>query len=107
MLRFLARLLGYWLVAAALALAVVDGAKSIAASTVVLTPLSETWATVAAFGGVDTGTSTPISYGWPADAVLAWLVSAPTVAVLGALGVLLLVAGRKRRRPVIGREFAT
>ena len=42
MLRFLSRFLGFWLVAAALVAGVVDGAKSIAASALVITPLAET-----------------------------------------------------------------
>ena len=47
MLRFLSRFLGFWLVAAAVVMGVVDGAKSIAASAVVTTSLAEVWALVA------------------------------------------------------------
>src|SRR5918993_2587544 len=43
MLRFLLRTLGIWLLAGALVAVVMDGARSIAASAPVLTPLAEVW----------------------------------------------------------------
>ena len=111
MLRFTSRFLGYWLMAAALIAAVVDGAKSIAASQLVVTPLGETWAAIAAFGGSADAPAEPLMtpgpLPWPLDLASAWLAAAPTVAALGVCGILLLVAGRKRRRPLLGREFAT
>ncbi len=106
MLRFIARFLGYWIVAAALVAAVIDGAKSIAASAVVLTPVAETYTTVAAFGAPD-GTEIAIPTApWPADVPLAWLMASPTAIVLAVLGVALLVLGARRRRPFLSREFA-
>ena len=110
MLRFIARFAGYWLIAAALVAAVVDGAKSIAASALVLTPLAETWATLSANGEGGGEAVVPPSAGAPGaeplDAVVQWLLAAPTAAVLGIIGFLLLAAGRRRRRPALGREFA-
>ncbi len=106
MLRFIARLLGYWLIAAALVAAVVDGAKSIAASALVLTPVNETYTTLAALGQPD-GTEVAIPTApWPFDMALTWLMAAPTAAVLAALGVVFLVLGAHRRRPFLSREFA-
>jgi len=109
MLRLLARFLGFWLVAAALVVAVVDGAKSLAASALVLTPFAETWQTVAGFGGgvpaetvVLPGAGAP----WPLDHLLALLFGVPTLAVLAVPGALLLVLGAKRRRAFLSREFA-
>ena len=99
MLRFLARFLGYWLVAAALVAAVVDGATSIAASRLVLTPLTGTWATLAALLGSEAAA-------WPEDAVLALILSAPTVLALAAAGIFLLFAGTRRRRTSFGRGYA-
>ncbi len=106
-LRFIARFTAYWLIAAALVAAVVDGAKSIAASALVLTPLAETWAMLSALGNAGApaptaGQPVPAPLGGAAELVL----SAPTAAVLGILGFLLLAAGRRRRRPALGREFA-
>ena len=130
MIRFLARFFGYWLVAAALVAGTVDGAKSIAGSRIVLTPLSETWATLASVGRGDetdvaaadrqalravAGSDAPLAapeppprpLPWPAGPAVAMLMAAPTVLVLGILGFALLVAGRRRRRVTFGREFAT
>jgi hypothetical protein len=71
MFRFLSRFLGVWLVAAALVAATVDGAKSIAASSLVLTPFGETWGALAAMaqGGAE-GSARPPCRGlsmsrWP------------------------------------------
>jgi hypothetical protein len=106
MLRILSRFIGIWLLAAALVAAVVDGAKSIAGSSLVLTPAGETWRTFAAWAGLG---SEPGAAGlpWPLDVALAWIAAAPTVAVLAALSFLLLSAGRRRRERAFGREFAT
>ena len=107
MLRFLSRFLGFWLIAAALVAAIVDGAKSIAASAVVLTPLAESLAMIGAFGPADPAAgaaSAPPP--WPIDIVLASLLNAPTVAVLAAPGLFFLIAGAKRRRAQFGREYA-
>ncbi len=106
MLRFIARFLGFWLVAAALVAAVVDGAKSIAASALVLTPVTDTYMTLAAIGQPDGVEVVMPSAPWPFDMPLAWLMAAPTAVVLAALGVVFLVLGARRRRPFLSREFA-
>jgi hypothetical protein len=105
MLRFASRFLGFWLVAAALVAAVVDGAKSIAASSFVTTSVGETWATIAAFGATEP-TSAPLNAPGLLDMPLQWLLSAPTVAVLGIVGAVFLILGAKRRPPALSREFA-
>ena len=105
MLRFLSRFLGIWLVAGALVAGVVDGAKSIAASRLVLTPLGESWTglgTLVGGSGAGEGVAAP----WPLDALLAWALSAPTLAVLAISGVLLLAAGRRRRSAYLSRGYA-
>ncbi len=105
MLRFLARFLGVWLIAGALVAGVVDGAKSIAASTVALTSLSESWAGLARLLG-EAETPPERAAPWPFDAIMAWLFSAPTFAVLAVAGAALLAAGRRRRSTYLGREYA-
>ncbi len=108
MFRFIARFLGLWIVAAALVAAIVDGAKSLAASALVLTPLSETWATAAAWAGwTESAEELAAFILWPFDVLYVWMLAAPTVLVLAVVGVLLLVLGSRRRRPSMGREFAT
>jgi hypothetical protein len=108
MLRLLARFIGYWLVAGAIVMAVVDGAKSIAASAVVMTPLAETWAILFAPTGE---TAAPPAAPWtldgPAGTALDWLFAAPTAAVLAGLGLLFLLAGARRRRALFSHELAT
>jgi hypothetical protein len=106
MFRFLARFLGFWVIAAALVVAVVDGAKSIAASGLVLTPVAETYLTVLALikpANAETALPTAPS---PLDVPLNWLLSAPTAVVLVFVGIALLVLGARRRRPFLSREFA-
>ncbi len=105
MLRFLSRFLGIWLVAGALVAGVVDGAKSIAASALVLTPLGESWTGLATFAG-GAAPGEPAAAPWPVDTLLAWALSAPTLAVLAVAGVLLLVAGRRRRSAYLSRGYA-
>jgi len=105
MLRFFARFLGFWIFAAAIVAAIVDGAKSIAASAIVVTPLSETWAAIAASGGSQPPAEAP-QIPWPLDVALAWLLAAPTVGVLALVGVLLMILGAKRGRGSAHREYA-
>ena len=109
MLRFLSRFLGYWLLAAALVAAVVDGAKSIAASAMVTTSVAETWATLQALvaSGEAVEAASSSTAPWPLDFIANWLLTAPTAVIAATLGLVLLVLGRKRRAASFGREFAT
>jgi len=106
MLRFIARFIGFWLIAGGLVAAVVDGAKSIAASSLVLTPVAETYATLAAFGQPEGAEIAPLTLPPPFDVPLDYLMQAPTAVVLAVLGALFLVLGVRRRRPFLSREFA-
>src|SRR6185295_16341321 len=103
MLRFCSRFLGFWLLAAAVVAIVVDGAKSIAASSLVSTSLGETWTTLATLSGSD-----PIALvaPGPLNFLLQWLLAAPTVAVLAIPGAAFVILGAKRRPPSLSREFA-
>jgi hypothetical protein len=105
MLRFLSRMIGFWLIAGALVAAVVDGAKSLAASALVTTPLFETWAAAAALLEIEGGVPQLADAPWPMDLVLTAIFSLPTAIFLAGLGFLFLLAGRKRRRNALGREF--
>jgi hypothetical protein len=106
MLRFASRFLGFWLVAAAVVAGVVDGAKSIAASSLVMTSVGETWATLAALGAGEPTSAAPLTAPWPLDVALQWLLAAPAVAILGVVGAAFLILGAKRRPPSLSREFA-
>jgi hypothetical protein len=105
MLRLLARTLGFWLVAAAVVAGVVDGAKTIAASSLVITPLSDTIAMIAAAGKAE-APAIPESWPWVISLPLQFLLAAPTMFVLGAPGIALHGHGAKRRPPSLSREFA-
>ena len=100
MLRFFARLAGIWAIAGALVFAVIDGAKSIGASALVLTPVADAWAMLGGARGDGAGAPAPLAE------ALELLLAAPIVAVLAALGFLLLVAGRKRQNAWPGRQYA-
>ena len=106
MIRFLLRFAGFWLFAAALVAAVIDGAKSIAASQAVLTPLGEAWAQLApdslaeARRGVEEGLGQP----WLWELLAEWMLAAPAWLVLGLIGLILMLLGRRRRRRSIGEE---
>jgi hypothetical protein len=100
MLRFLARFVGLWLLAGALVALVVDGAKSIAAGSVLTTPLGLLWYSVspdslnAAQAGIQRHV---LPYLW--DPVIQSILLLPAFVVFGVLGALLMLAGRRKRVP--------
>ncbi|MFJ5486185.1 hypothetical protein ACIKTA_00420 [Hansschlegelia beijingensis] len=98
MIRFLLRLLGFLILAGAFVALVIDGARSIAAGAISFTPLQATWS--AAFpSGIEKTRQffdETLRAVWVFDAVAAQ----PTFAVLGVLGILLMLLGRRRRRLV-------
>ncbi len=100
MLRFLSRFLGLWLMAGALVALVVDGAKSIASGSLFTTPLGVMWYSVspATLNGAQAGIQRNVSpVLW--DPVIVDILRAPGFVVFGILGAILLLAGRKKRRP--------
>ncbi|HZP21407.1 MAG TPA: hypothetical protein VFB16_14515 [Bauldia sp.] len=102
MLRFLLRFVGLWLIAGSLVAVVVDGARSIAASEVLVTPLGRTWldldpASLAATQAfVEQNLEARIG-SWLWDPAMLALLAVPTFAFLAVLGGLLAWLGRKRR----------
>ncbi|WP_092496615.1 hypothetical protein [Faunimonas pinastri] len=102
MLRFISRFIGYWFLAGALVAAVMDGAKTIAANSLTLTPLADV-AKLVAPTAFDTLHAASAPFWAPlANAVLgcpAWL-------VLGVVGSLLILIGTLRRRETIGWDAA-
>ena len=108
MLRTFARFLGIWLLAAALVVAVIDGAKSLAASEVVVTDMASALAMLEqVLPGPEAPTDAPTAA--PAEEQGLGLVEifrmAPAAPLLALAGVLLLIVGRRRRRHPLGREF--
>lgn len=102
MIRFLFRSLGLLLVAAAFIFGVYDGMKWIADRILVVTRVDAFWNTVHAASLQDLqGLIAGLGWPWLWDPVALTVLRAPVWAVLGVLGVLFLLLGRKPR-PLIG-----
>ncbi len=96
MIRFLVRLLGYGLVAAGFVSLVIDGARSIANSAPMITPLGETLAVLlreryALIQPAIERNIHPLLW----DPVLLWVTLAPTALVALGLGFLLVRLGAR------------
>lgn len=101
MIRFFLRFLGFLFLAGGFVALVLDGARTIAADRLRVTPLQETWIDwhSASFQQVQPAIERAVAP-WVWDPVILSLLAAPTCLVLGVLGALLLLAGRKRRAPI-------
>jgi len=102
MIRFLFRFLGVLVLAAAFILLVYDGAKSIADNRLYIYKLGQLWTDINA-GSLDSlkaavETRLPVQV-W--DPVVLTLLEQPAWLVLGVIGVLLVLLGRKKK-PLIG-----
>ena len=99
MFRFLVRLAGLFLIAGAVIALVVDGTKTIAASTLTLTPLGQAWfafdpdSLTAAQTAVATHVEAYVG-AWVWYPVIQFLLTLPVWLVFGALGALFVVAGK-------------
>jgi len=98
MIRFLFRFLGFWILAGGFVALVVDGTRSIAASSLVLTSLRSAWASVAASSLTQVEAMVSAIAPWAWTRVLAPVLDVPLFAVLAVLGLLLLAIGRRRTR---------
>jgi hypothetical protein len=102
MIRFLFRSLGFFALAAAFLMVVYDGMKSIVDSRLTITSVRGLWELLNA-GSLQS--LRPLiedriaPYAW--DPVFTTFLNTPSWAVLGVLGVILVLLGRKRR-PLIG-----
>jgi hypothetical protein len=104
MFRFFLRAIGLLFLAVGFVFFVYDGTKSIAGNAAFYTPLTDTWNSVNAASLLQLQ---PVieRYGgklaW--DLVAQWLLAAPTFAVFGVIGSLLVLIGRQPR-PLIGYD---
>jgi hypothetical protein len=100
MIRFLLRLLGFLILAGGFVALVIDGTRSIAAGAAAFTPAATSWAAASA-ETLESARAFVADLGSPiaADA-FSGLLSLPTFAVLGGIGVLLMLLGRRPRRTV-------
>lgn len=93
------RLIGLFALAGAIVGLVVDGTKSIAASSLILTPLGQAWFSF------DPNSLVAVQHyierhagNWVWEQPIQFLLTLPLWLVLGAIGAVLLLAGRGRRR---------
>jgi len=102
MIRFLFRFIGLICLAAAFILGVYDGTKSIAANNVYLTSARTLWELINAASLAKLKPALePYAGGVLWDPVMVSILAAPSWALLGGFGIVLLVLGR-RKKPLIG-----
>jgi len=102
MIRFFFRFLGLLLLAAAFILVIYDGTKSIAANHFYFTTVRTAWELVNAGSlAAVRPLISPYAGGVLWDPGMVALLSAPAWSVLGLLGILLMLLGR-RKKPLIG-----
>lgn len=101
MIRFVFRFAGFLILAAAFAALLYDGTKTIASSDVYFTPLRITWNAVNSTSLQSLQPMIERHVAWLWDPVMLNILAAPTWLVLGVLGSLLILIGR-RKRPLIG-----
>ncbi len=99
MFSFLARVLGLFALAIALATAVMDITRSIGASEIVVTPLGATWAGIN-FSSIQLAQAAVQRYVHPLiwDPGIQFFLGWPTWLFFGVLAIILLFLGRPRRR---------
>lgn len=105
MLRFIFRLAAMVALSVSVIMAVIDTTRSVAASSLVMTPLNASWLAVspdtrAAFETFVRAKADPLVW----DGAVAWVLAQPGFAVFAVLAFLLYAIGYRRRRR--GAEFA-
>jgi hypothetical protein len=101
MLRFLFRFIGLWLLAGAFVALVIDGTRSITAGRMVIMPAIEAWLAIhpASLEWMKAWIERDISPRlW--DPALLYILYSPLWAVLGVLGLILVLLGRRPARPI-------
>ncbi len=102
MIRFLFRFIGLICLAAAFILVIYDGTKSIAGSNLYITSVRALWDTINAASLANLKpVIVPYAHGMLWDPVMLTFLAAPSWAVLGFLGMVFVLLGRKKR-PLIG-----
>ena len=104
-MRLVLRILGTVLIALAVILVIIDGTKSLAANSIVLTPLSETWSAIQpdSLAAVRDFLGTRL-FGPLLEPLVSGLLSLPGWGVIGIPGILLAWAGRSRRERMFVRQ---
>jgi hypothetical protein len=108
MIRFLFRFIGYWFLAGALVAAVIDGSKSIAASSLVTTPLGQHFQQLAPslLQRLEFGIQNNLGLPWLWDFVFINMLAWPSFAVLGIFSLIFLMIGRRKLTRAITEDAA-
>ena len=102
MIRFLFRFIGLICLAAAFILVIYDGTKSIAGNNLYITSVRALWDTINAASLANLKpVIVPYAHGMLWDPVMLTFLAAPSWAVLGFLGMVFVLLGRKKR-PLFG-----
>ena len=101
MIRFLLRFFGLWILAAAFIFLIYDGTKSIAGKAVIMKPFGDTWNDIHSSSLQAVKPALERVAGWLWDPAALSVLNAPTWLVLGIIGILMIVLGRKQK-PLIG-----
>lgn len=102
MIRFLLRFIGLFCLAAAFILVIYDGTKSIAGNQLYLTSVSDLWQLLNAASLAELKPLVvPYAGGILWDPMAVGVLAAPSWALLGLFGILLILIGR-RKKPLIG-----
>ena len=104
-MRLFFRIVGTWLVGMALILVIIDGTRSLAASTLVIASLGETWTTLHA-DSLEAVRQFLASrfFGPLLEGVVNVLLGLPAWVVLGVPGIFIAWLGRTRRSRVFVRQ---
>lgn len=101
MIRFIFRILGFWLFAGAFVALVLDGARSITSGALIVTPAGTTWYQLHS-GSLNLAQAViqrnVHPYLW--DPVMISILQAPTWLVVGIIALLFILIGKKRRSVV-------
>jgi hypothetical protein len=102
MIRFVFRFIGLWVLAGGFVALVRDGTKSIAANAVFITRLGEDWSNLHPTS-LDSLKALAERYAvpWLWDFAVQYLLAAPSWLVLGIIGSIFILIGRKKK-PLIG-----
>jgi hypothetical protein len=101
MIRSLFRLLGLVLLAAGFVFFIYDGTKSIADQTIYISKFSQTWAEIHQQSLLAAQALVEKNAAWLWTTVIHPIVEQPTWLVLGTVGMILILLGR-RKKPLIG-----
>ena len=99
MIRFIFRFLALVALVIAIILAVLDGARSVAAARIVLTPLGTSWYQVSpdTLNGMQAAIQRNVHPSiW--DPFIVWVLTQPGAAVMAILSAILYMIGHRRRR---------